>query len=162
MLRRAGREFSVFWTRIDTDLHCSLASLVSLANSALKASFVANFAFDHKAIKMGFFAWYNHEHRHRAPWPRSDVNRVTVVADTREQEPYAFDPGRTEVVRCTLPAGGLFHRGTRGLGGGRMFNGRHQRREVRASVCMPLLGILSPYISRPPVTLITCPVIQLA
>jgi len=30
------------------------------------------------------------------------VNRVTVVVDTREQEPYTFESGRTEVVRRTL------------------------------------------------------------
>jgi ERCC4-type nuclease len=37
--------------------------------------------------------------------PRSDAGRVTVVVDSREQLPYAFDPGRTEVVRRALPAG---------------------------------------------------------
>jgi len=33
------------------------------------------------------------------------VDRVTVVVDTREQEPYAFESGCTEVVRRALPAG---------------------------------------------------------
>jgi ERCC4-type nuclease len=32
------------------------------------------------------------------------VDRITVVVDTREQEPYAFDAG-CEVVRRALPAG---------------------------------------------------------
>ena len=31
--------------------------------------------------------------------------RVTLVADTREQEPWAFDPIMVEVVRRALPAG---------------------------------------------------------
>src|SRR5687767_6417470 len=30
---------------------------------------------------------------------------VIVVVDTREQEPYTFDPGRVTVVRRALPAG---------------------------------------------------------
>jgi ERCC4-type nuclease len=34
---------------------------------------------------------------------RSD--RVVVVVDTREQEPYAFDPDRVTIVRRALPAG---------------------------------------------------------
>jgi ERCC4-type nuclease len=34
---------------------------------------------------------------------RSD--RVVVVVDTREQEPYAFDPERVTIVRRALPAG---------------------------------------------------------
>ena len=29
----------------------------------------------------------------------------TLVIDTREQEPYSFDPARAAVVRCALPAG---------------------------------------------------------
>jgi ERCC4-type nuclease len=33
------------------------------------------------------------------------MNRVVVVVDTREQEPYSFDPERIEVVRHALPAG---------------------------------------------------------
>ncbi|MGI5842927.1 MAG: hypothetical protein ACOX9B_01895 [Candidatus Xenobium sp.] len=33
------------------------------------------------------------------------MNRVTVVVDTREQEPYTFESGCTEVVRRALPAG---------------------------------------------------------
>ncbi|MBI5843193.1 MAG: hypothetical protein HZB23_00825 [Deltaproteobacteria bacterium] len=33
------------------------------------------------------------------------MGRITVVVDSREQLPYAFDPGRTEVVRRALPAG---------------------------------------------------------
>jgi len=33
------------------------------------------------------------------------MNRVVVVVDTREQEPYSFDPERVEVVRRALPAG---------------------------------------------------------
>jgi len=33
------------------------------------------------------------------------VDRVTVVVDTREQEPYTFESGCTEVVRRALPAG---------------------------------------------------------
>ena len=32
-------------------------------------------------------------------------NRVTIVVDTREQEPYAFDPKRVIVTRKALPAG---------------------------------------------------------
>ena len=35
----------------------------------------------------------------------SDAKRITVVADTREQEPYAFDPDVVTVVRRALPAG---------------------------------------------------------
>ena len=35
----------------------------------------------------------------------SSAERVTVVADTREQEPYAFDPEAVDVVRRALPAG---------------------------------------------------------
>lgn len=33
------------------------------------------------------------------------MDRVTVVVDTREQEPYSFDPDRIEVERRALPAG---------------------------------------------------------
>ena len=33
------------------------------------------------------------------------MDRVRVVVDTREQEPYAFDPRRVTVVRRALPAG---------------------------------------------------------
>ncbi len=33
------------------------------------------------------------------------MKRVVVVVDTREQEPYSFDPERFEVVRHALPAG---------------------------------------------------------
>jgi len=33
------------------------------------------------------------------------MDRVVVVVDTREQEPYSFDPERIEVVRRALPAG---------------------------------------------------------
>ena len=33
------------------------------------------------------------------------MDRVTVVVDTREQEPYTFESGCTEVVRRALPAG---------------------------------------------------------
>jgi len=33
------------------------------------------------------------------------VDRVRIVVDTREQEPYAFDPQRVTVVRRALPAG---------------------------------------------------------
>jgi len=32
-------------------------------------------------------------------------NKAVVVIDTREQEPYSFDTGRIETVRCALPAG---------------------------------------------------------
>jgi len=32
-------------------------------------------------------------------------DRVTIVVDTREQEPYAFDPERVIVTRKALPAG---------------------------------------------------------
>jgi len=32
-------------------------------------------------------------------------DRVTIVVDTREQEPYAFDPERVIVTRNALPAG---------------------------------------------------------
>ncbi len=35
----------------------------------------------------------------------SSAERITVVVDTREQEPYAFDPEVVEVVRRALPAG---------------------------------------------------------
>lgn len=35
----------------------------------------------------------------------SSAERVTVVVDTREQEPYAFDPEVVAVVRRALPAG---------------------------------------------------------
>lgn len=35
----------------------------------------------------------------------SNAERVTVVADTREQEPYAFDPEVVAVIRKALPAG---------------------------------------------------------
>lgn len=42
--------------------------------------------------------------RRATPSPRSDVNRVTVVVDTREQEPYTFESACTEVVRRALPA----------------------------------------------------------
>ena len=31
--------------------------------------------------------------------------RTVVVVDTREQEPYTFDPARVEVIRRALPAG---------------------------------------------------------
>lgn len=33
------------------------------------------------------------------------MDRVVVVVDTREQEPWTFDPERIEVVRRALPAG---------------------------------------------------------
>jgi len=33
------------------------------------------------------------------------MDRVVVVVDTREQEPYSFDPERVEAVRHALPAG---------------------------------------------------------
>lgn len=36
---------------------------------------------------------------------RSDEGRIVVVVDTREQEPYAFDPERIVIVRRALPAG---------------------------------------------------------
>ena len=39
------------------------------------------------------------------PSPRSDNNRITVVVDTREQEPYTFDPSSVSVIRRALPAG---------------------------------------------------------
>jgi DNA excision repair protein ERCC-4 len=35
--------------------------------------------------------------------PRSD--RVVIVVDSREQEPYVFDPERVTIVRRALPAG---------------------------------------------------------
>lgn len=35
----------------------------------------------------------------------SRSERVVVVVDTREQEPYAFDPDRVTIVRRALPAG---------------------------------------------------------
>ena len=35
----------------------------------------------------------------------SSEERVTVVVDTREQEPYAFDPALVAVTRQALPAG---------------------------------------------------------
>lgn len=36
---------------------------------------------------------------------RSEAKRFTVVVDTREQEPYAFDPSAVTVVRRALPVG---------------------------------------------------------
>jgi len=39
------------------------------------------------------------------PSHRSDEDRVTVVVDTREQEPYVFDPQCVAVTRHALPAG---------------------------------------------------------
>ncbi|HUT54374.1 MAG TPA: ERCC4 domain-containing protein [bacterium] len=33
------------------------------------------------------------------------MDRITVVIDTREQEPYTFDPQRITAIRRTLPAG---------------------------------------------------------
>lgn len=35
----------------------------------------------------------------------SRSERVVIVVDTREQEPYAFDPERVTIVRRALPAG---------------------------------------------------------
>jgi ERCC4-type nuclease len=35
----------------------------------------------------------------------SSAERVTVIVDTREQEPYAFDPGVVTVTREALPVG---------------------------------------------------------
>ena len=35
----------------------------------------------------------------------SEPGKVVVVVDTREQEPYAFDPSRVTVVRRALPVG---------------------------------------------------------
>jgi ERCC4-type nuclease len=39
------------------------------------------------------------------PSRRSDEDRITVVVDTREQEPYTFDPRSVTVIRRALPAG---------------------------------------------------------
>ena len=39
------------------------------------------------------------------PSHRSDEDRITVVVDTREQEPYVFDPQCVAVTRRALPAG---------------------------------------------------------
>jgi ERCC4-type nuclease len=39
------------------------------------------------------------------PSRRSDEDRITVVVDTREQEPYTFDPRSVAVIRRALPAG---------------------------------------------------------
>ncbi|MEA3364861.1 MAG: ERCC4 domain-containing protein [Candidatus Hydrogenedentes bacterium] len=39
------------------------------------------------------------------PSHRSDEDRITVVVDTREQEPYVFDPRCVAVTRRALPAG---------------------------------------------------------
>ena len=36
---------------------------------------------------------------------RSSESEIVVVVDTREQEPYAFDPARVATVRRALPAG---------------------------------------------------------
>jgi len=36
---------------------------------------------------------------------QADDDRVTIVVDTREQEPYAFDPTRVIATRKALPAG---------------------------------------------------------
>ena len=33
------------------------------------------------------------------------MDRVTLIADSREREPYAFDPVRVDLVRRALPAG---------------------------------------------------------
>jgi len=33
------------------------------------------------------------------------MERITIVIDTREQQPYSFDPERFETVRRALPAG---------------------------------------------------------
>jgi DNA excision repair protein ERCC-4 len=35
----------------------------------------------------------------------SDPDRVVIVVDTREQEPYVFDPERVTIIRRKLPAG---------------------------------------------------------
>jgi ERCC4-type nuclease len=37
--------------------------------------------------------------------PKNRAERITVVVDTREQEPYAFDPALVTAVRQALPAG---------------------------------------------------------
>ncbi len=37
--------------------------------------------------------------------PSSRSNAVTVIIDTREQEPYGFDPDLVRPVRRALPAG---------------------------------------------------------
>ncbi len=42
--------------------------------------------------------------RPRTTSPSSE-NGIVIVVDTREQEPYAFDPERVAVVRRALPAG---------------------------------------------------------
>ena len=39
------------------------------------------------------------------PSSRSDEDRIAVIVDTREQEPYAFDPKRVIVTRKALLAG---------------------------------------------------------
>ena len=49
--------------------------------------------------------WTITTRRRGAPWLHSNMDRITVVVDTREQEPYVFDSGCTEVVRRALAAG---------------------------------------------------------
>ncbi len=49
--------------------------------------------------------WTITTRRRVAPWLHSNMDRITVVVDTREQEPYVFDSGCTEVVRRALKAG---------------------------------------------------------
>ncbi|MCE5314038.1 MAG: ERCC4 domain-containing protein [Armatimonadota bacterium] len=39
------------------------------------------------------------------------MEKVVVVVDTREKEPYSFDPSRVEVLRHVLPAGDYSIRG---------------------------------------------------
>jgi len=39
------------------------------------------------------------------PCSLSDEDRIVIVVDTREQEPYAFDPKHVIVTRKALPAG---------------------------------------------------------
>lgn len=41
----------------------------------------------------------------KMPSSRSDEDRIAIVVDTREQEPYAFDPKHVIVTRKALPAG---------------------------------------------------------
>ncbi len=40
----------------------------------------------------------------KMPWHRSSRERITIVVDSREKEPYTFD-SRCDVVRRALPAG---------------------------------------------------------
>lgn len=46
------------------------------------------------------------------------MDRITVVVDTREQEPYSFDSDKVSAVRKALPAGDYSLVGLEERGGG--------------------------------------------